>query len=85
MMSAADAWVCFDVDGTLVDHERAADIAVDHLAVAYPDVLGQLSPQDLRQRWRSLREHWFGEHLRVARDRCTLRPVLKLAVCSDPG
>ena len=53
----------FDIDGTLLDHQWAADEAVGELRAAYEDVLGVLGTEELRSVWERLQEHWFVEYL----------------------
>lgn len=55
--------VFFDVDGTLLDHESAADEAVEKLRVAFRDDLGGLAAEEVRVAWKRLQEHWFVEYL----------------------
>ncbi len=55
--------VFFDVDGTLLDHESAADEAVEKLRAAYRDDLGGLAAEQVRATWKRLQEDWFAEYL----------------------
>lgn len=55
--------VFFDVDGTLLDHQSAADQAVGELRAVYDDALGLLGAQEMRSVWERLQERWFAEYL----------------------